>query len=196
MNPNHDDSAAARENPDDTVWPPPPLGPRVVAIRPQPRFLFSLPVPESLSGFKLPKWAKSAWNNLVVAFLASWIYVKSPMLIKILLGCFIIGDGILILVFFLSAGTVGYIRVAFAVTGQAMPPPEKGQKGLTPTVWFEMAPHLMLFVWGLCFLFRSHLHLITWTALVFWLALIVAGVGVAVVNGVKHWLLSRRQSTG
>jgi len=194
MNADSDDSAAAGTPPDEIVWPPPPTGPRVVAIRLPAQSLFLLRIPESLSGFQLPKWAKSGGNYLFAAFVMALIYTKSPTLAKVLIGCGVLGIGTLMLDFFVGAGIVAYAYMVSAVTRIVHTPANRDAEDFMPNAWLKMSPRLMFFIWGLSVLFSSHRPFITWTALVFWLALIIAGVGMAGVNGVKYWLLSRQES--
>ena len=196
MAPDSDDSAAASETSDDTVWPPPPLGPRVVAVRLPAQSLFFLAIPEVLNGFRVPKWAKSAGNCLGLAFVASWINQDSPIFVNFFLGGLLILDVLLILSFLGGAGRVLYARVTSAVKGQEHLPTKADDKYFTPNVWLVIIPHLIFFSWGLFYLFSSYRHLVTRIALLFWVCLLIAGVCVAVVNGVKHWLLSRLESAG
>ncbi len=184
---NSDDSAAAGEPLDDTVWPPTLTGPRVVA-RPHPRLLFVLSAPEVLAEFRLPPWAKSAWNYFVAVFMITWLHTKSPTLANVLLGCLVLGIGMLLLDFFLGAGIILYARVASAVTGRVHTPASRESKDYRPEVWLRIAPRLMFFAWGLSVLWNSHRPFITWSALVFWVCLFLAGLGVAIVNRAKHWL--------
>lgn len=191
MNSNSDGNAEARENPDDTVWPPPPTGPRVVAVRLPAQSVFFLPIPESLSGFRVPKWTKSAWNYLFFAVVMALMYTKSPTPAKVLIGCGVLGIGTLMLDFFVGAGIVAYARVVSAVTGKVHTPANRDGKDFMPDAWLKISPRLMFLVRGIFFLFGSYRYLINRIAFVFWLALIVAGLGVAAVNGVNYWLVSR-----
>ena len=193
MNPNSDDSTVSAEIPDDTVWPPPPTGPRVVA-HPRPRLLFVLSVPEVLAEFRLPSWAKSAWNYLFAVFVISWLHTKSPTLAKVVLGFLVLGIGMLFLDFFLGAGIILYARAASAVTGKVHTPANRDSKDFTPGAWLKISPRLMFFVWGLSVLLSSQRPIITWIALIFWVCLLVVGIGIAVVNRVQQWLLNRQQS--
>lgn len=195
MDSNSDDSAEARENPDETVWPPPPTGPRFVAVRLPAQSFFFLPIPEVMNGFRVPKWAKSAGNCLLLTFVISWVNLDSPIFVDFLLGGLLILDSLLILSFLAGAGMVLYARMTSAVTRQGYSPTKADDKYFTPNVWLVIVPHLIFFAWASFFLFSSYRHLVTRIALVFWVCLVVAGLGVAVVNGVKYWLL-RRQERG
>lgn len=178
--------------------------------------------PSQPSGFELPIWALSAWHCLLTAIVLAWCGFHSPPLIQVLLQVLV---GLILYVvswpFFGLLFTLGlevYFIAASAVVGPnysrwhttGLADDLAGEMRLfadvhespmpvaaaAMIVGLKAACRLIFFAWGFSFLFSSHRPLITRIALVFWLALIVAGLGVATVNGVKHWLLSRRQSTG
>ncbi len=161
---------------------------------PRPRLLFVLSVPEVLAEFRLPSWAKSAWNYLFAVFVISWLHTKSPMLAKVVLGFLVLGIGISLVGFLREAGTLLYARAASAVTGKVHTPANRDSKDFTPGAWLKISPRLMFFVWGLSVLLSSQRPIITWIALIFWVCLLVVGIGIAVVNRVQQWLLNRQQS--
>lgn len=200
MDSNSDDSAAAMEKPDDSVWPPPP------------------------SGFEMPRWASTAWHCLLTAVVLTWCGLHSPPLVQFLLK---VQVGLLLYVlswpFFGLLFTLGlevYFIAASAVIGpnysrwhttgladelagemrlfaNTYPyPSPMPVAAVMRIVGLRAACRLMFFVWGLSFLLGSHRPLITRIAFVLWIGLLAAGVGVLVVNNVKQWLLRRRQSRG
>ena len=196
MDSDSDDSTAARENPDETVWPPPP------------------------SGSELPIWALTAWHCLLTAVVITGCGFYSPpliqVLLKVLLGLILyvlswpffgLLFALVLEVYFVAASAVigpSYLRwhttsLAEELAGEmrlfagtySSPMP-----AVLRIVGLRAAGRLMFFVWGFSFLFSSHRPLINRIALVFWVVLAVAGVGVAVVERMKQWLLSRHESTG
>ena len=191
MNLNSNDSAATRKNPDDTVWPPPPTGPRAVAVRLPGQSFFFLPLPKVMNRFRVPKWAKSSGNCLLLALATSRINLDSPIFVDFLLGGLLILDSLLVLSFLSGAGMVLYACVTSAVTRQGYSPTKADDKYFTPNVWLVIFPHLIFFAWASFSLFSSYRHLVNRIALAFWLALIAASLGVAIVSGVNDWLVSR-----
>ena len=179
-----------------TIWPPSPTGPAPPMPTPHsPAWLIHLPLSPFLAPFALPKWARSAFNNLFIAIVGLLMESQALLVGKIVVGLsvFVTFASILILLTWAFSALLHLIDRCFGKVPER--PSTTWQGGLSAAGgWMGMVPNAVFLVWGLLYLADERVRWVNRVALIVWASWFLLGCGAALVNGTKYWLREWRTS--
>lgn len=195
-----EDQQAKTAGASNAVWPPPPTcAPPPPPTSQSPLWLIHLPLSPFLAPFALPKWAGSAFTNAVLMFIASDLRHKAPLVGQIVVGLSIAFYSVLLFTMvYWAVRAVGRF-VAHKISKVPLELPSVALPEYYMSVGggrMSFIPSSAFWIWGQFYLFGSTDAWVGWTVLAVQAAWFLLGCGVAVVNGVSHWLRARRTSPG